>query len=63
LSRKGAAADHPIDRSATYLQNGGSFVNRIDPPDWTTDVLIRLVNPRPAFRIDDLMPWAYAGQD
>jgi transposase len=34
-------------------------LNRVDPLTWTTDVLTKLVNRWPAFRIDELMPWAY----
>jgi hypothetical protein len=35
-------------------------LNDVNPHDWMTDVLTKLVNHWPAARIDDLMPWAYA---
>ncbi len=35
-------------------------LNDVNPHAWLTDTLTRLVNRRPASRIDELMPWAYA---
>ena len=36
-------------------------LNRIDPHAYLTDVLTKLVNLWPAARIEELMPWAWAG--
>jgi hypothetical protein len=38
-------------------------LNGIDPQAYLTDVLAKLVNLWPAARIDELMPWAWAGAD
>ena len=35
-------------------------LNAVDPLAWMTDVLTKLVDPWPASRIDELMPWAHA---
>jgi hypothetical protein len=35
-------------------------LNDVNPRDWLTDTLQKLVNRWPASRIDELMPWAYA---
>jgi transposase len=34
-------------------------LNDVHPHAWLTDTLTKLVNPWPASRIDELMPWAY----
>ena len=36
-------------------------LNRVDPQAYLTDVLTKLVNLWPAARIEELMPWAWAG--
>ena len=36
-------------------------LNSVNPQAWLADVLTKLVNRWPASRIDELMPWAYAG--
>ena len=36
-------------------------LNGVNPQAWLVDVLTKLVNLWPAKRIDELMPWAYAG--
>jgi transposase len=36
-------------------------LNGVDPQVYLTDVLTRLVNLWPSARIDELMPWAWAG--
>jgi transposase len=38
-------------------------LNGVDPQAYLTDVLTRLVNLWPSARIDELMPWAWAGDD
>jgi transposase len=38
-------------------------LNRVEPHAWLTDVLTKLVNLWPAVRIDELMPWAWAGTE
>jgi transposase len=38
-------------------------LNSVDPQAYLTDVLTRLVNLWPVSRIDELMPWAWAGTD
>jgi hypothetical protein len=38
-------------------------LNGINPHAWLADTLRKLVNRWPASRIDELMPWAYAGAD
>jgi transposase len=38
-------------------------LNGVNPHDWLTYVLTKLVNRWPARRIDELMPWAYAKDD
>jgi transposase len=35
-------------------------LNAVNPHDWMTDTLTKLVNRWPQSRIDELMPWAYA---
>jgi hypothetical protein len=35
-------------------------LNEINPHAWLADTLTKLVNRRPASRIDELMPWNYA---
>jgi hypothetical protein len=37
---------------------GNLQLNSVDPLAWLTDVLTKLVNPWPASRIDELMPYA-----
>lgn len=34
-------------------------LNAVNPHAWLTDTLAKLVNRRPASRIDELMPWTY----
>jgi hypothetical protein len=34
----------------------------VDPQTYLTDVLTKLVNLRPASRLDELMPWAWAAE-
>jgi hypothetical protein len=36
------------------------LTQRSEPHAWLSETLTKLVNPWPASRIDDLMPWAYA---
>ena len=36
-------------------------LNGVDPEAWLADVLTKLVNLWPQARIDELMPWAWAG--
>jgi transposase len=38
-------------------------LNGVDPQPYLTDVLTKLVNLWPSARIDELMPWAWAGDD
>ena len=38
-------------------------LNGVDPQAYLTAVLTRLVNLWPSVRIDELMPWAWAGDD
>ena len=38
-------------------------LNGVDPQAYLTAVLTRLVNLWPSARIDELMPWAWAGDD
>jgi transposase len=38
-------------------------LNGVNPRAWLTDTLPKLVNRWPAYRIDDLLPWAYVKAD
>jgi hypothetical protein len=37
-------------------------LNGVDPQTYLTHVLTKLVNLRPASRLDELMPWAWAAE-
>jgi transposase len=64
LDRRNALFAGHDEGAAGWAMHASFFntckLNGVNPEAWLTDVLTKLVNLWPAYRIGELMPWAYA---